>query len=761
MFRSDGADAPPPSLSTFPFPSSPQPSFSTFVSQCSSPSLYVDRLVSSFPNLSRPPAPPPPLPSYDLWSPSYPAFSSRSAPPADAARRHGSYASLAPPPWGSAESRSNPALDFGPERPEWPRTPRFGRLDRTPSWLVDHSLASRPSSSYGAEEKPSIIQNAVENDVKLSKNRYNVDKYDDSSMNYSVMVNGSSASSDSTNGNNGDNSLGVMSGSMASDSKIFNSLCYRNRFCESDKSMPISSDPLDQYNLSATSARTGAPDYCRFPFRAGDHVYPSPILNNLEGCSHSDRGGYFLSANTKLEYSHFPEHVDSSNCPEYHNDDLGSFSVHRRGHLKSKNDKTGTSGDEEIGTMQHACIAYVLREQCGETGENMNVLGQQKSISQPVVSGEAADPQIGPNTAVQVEYRHPAEDFQLLPKTMLGLSEVLVSGGTVINLKKQDEELIQQVIDNLKSLINRGRKVDSDKKFSKNKNMKATIHGKEVGANNNNSNNYVPRDVDLKKALDMILWENHFKSEEESEMLFYKKHWLEAEIALSAVKFQLAQMKLEVEKGKPKLEENLDESSDVQQKPSRLYNLMNLNSMYNTIEHDEQSCQGNQSLCSYMEPLEISQRKADNVDASIMSTFRVTNALPDGLNSTTMAEHVKIHDSAEVEGWLGHGQTANGHHPNGGQTQESKFLPGHVESGFSRWNQQFHVDAEHEQSANDTVCRTPAEIPAYTAAEPGVLPAAYSTYASEAFADGSNNQLSEWEHITMEEATWYCQKTGN
>ncbi|RRT46240.1 hypothetical protein B296_00054571 [Ensete ventricosum] len=441
MFRSDGADAPPPSLSTFPFPSSPQPSFSTFVSQCSSPSLYVDRLVSSFPHLSRPPAPPPPLPSYDLWSPSYPAFSSRSAPPADAARRHGSYASLAPPPWGSAESRSNPALDFGPERPEWPRTPRFGRLDRTPSWLVDHSLASRPSSSYGdqvhdasarasltpdciifkdgyaftlhespyngnddispAEEKPSIIQNAVENDVKLSKNRYNVDKYDDSSMNYSVMVNGSSASSDSTNGNNGDHSLGVMSGSMASDSKIFNSLCYRNRLCESDKSMPISSDPLDQYNLSATSARTGAPDYCRFPFRAGDHVYPSPILNNLEGCSHSDRGGYFLSANTKLDYSHFPEHVDSSNCPEYHNDDLGSFSVHRRGHLKSKNDKTGTSGDEEIGTMQHACIAYVLREQCGETGENMNVLGQQKSISQPVVSGEAADPQIGPNTAVQ------------------------------------------------------------------------------------------------------------------------------------------------------------------------------------------------------------------------------------------------------------------------------------------------------------------------------------------------------------------------
>lgn len=51
----------------------------------------------------------------------------------------------------------------------------------------------------------------------------------------------------------------------------------------------------------------------------------------------------------------------------------------------------------------------------------------------------------------------------------------------------------------------------------------------------------------------MILGENHFKSEEESEMLFYKKHWLEAEIALSAVKFQLAQMKLEEENDKLKL----------------------------------------------------------------------------------------------------------------------------------------------------------------------------------------------------------------
>lgn len=153
MFRSDGADAdvPPPSLSTFLYPSSPQPSFSTFVSPCFSPPLYVDRLVSSFGHLPRPPPPSPPLPSYDLWSPSYSAFSSRSAPHADAARRHGSYASLAPRPWGSAESRSNPALDFGLERPEWPCTPRFGRLDRTPSWLVDHSLASRPSSSYGGK----------------------------------------------------------------------------------------------------------------------------------------------------------------------------------------------------------------------------------------------------------------------------------------------------------------------------------------------------------------------------------------------------------------------------------------------------------------------------------------------------------------------------------------------------------------------------------------------------------------------------------
>ncbi|URE00419.1 hypothetical protein MUK42_04002 [Musa troglodytarum] len=662
MFRSDGADAdahaPPPSRSTFPYPSSPQPSFSTFVSPCSSPPLYVDRLVSSFGHLPRPPPPSPPLPSYNLWSPSYSAFSSRSAPPADAARRHGSYASLAPRPWGSADSRSNPALDFGLERPEWPCTPRFGRLDRTPSWLVDHSLASRPSS-YGA--------------------------------------------------------------------------------------------------------RTGAPDYCRFPFRAGDHAYPSPILNNLESCSHFDQGGYYLSANTKLEYSHFPEHVDSSNCPEYHNDDLGSFSVHRRGHPKPKNNKIVMSGDEEIGTRQHACISYVLREQCGETGENMNILGQQECISQPVLSGEAADPQIGPKIAGQAEYRHPGKDFQLLPKTILGLSEVLVSdlhGGGVINLKEEDEQLIQQVIDNLKSLINRGRKVDNDKKFRNNKNMKATIHGIEVGVNNNNFNNHVPRDVDVdlkgcttQEALDMILGENHFKSEDESEMLFYKKHWLEAEIALSAVKFQLAQMKLEVEKGKLKLKANLDESSDVQQKPSRLYNLISLNSMYGIIEHDERSCQGNQSLCSNMEPIETSQSKAEDVDATVMSTFRVTN---DSSNSTTMVDHAKVHDSAEVEGWLGYGQTANGHHPNGEQTQESKFLPSHVESGFSRWNQQFHVVAEHEQSANDTVCRTPAEIRAYTAAEPGVLPPTYSTYRSEAFADGSNSQLSEWEHIRKEEATWYC-----
>ncbi|CAL9752697.1 unnamed protein product [Musa acuminata subsp. burmannicoides] len=265
--------------------------------------------------------------------------------------------------------------------------------------------------------------------------------------------------------------------------------------------MPISSDPLVQYNLSANSARTGAPDYYRFPFRAGDHVYPSPILNNLEGCSHFDQGGYYLSDNTKLEYSHFPEHVDSSNCPEYHNDDLGSFSVHRRGHPKSENNKTGMSGDEEIDTRQHACISYVLRDQCGETGENMNILGQQESISQPVVSGEATDPQIGPKIACQAEYRHPGKDFQLLPKTILGLSEVLVSdlygGGGVINLKEEDEELIQQVIDNLKSLINRGRKFDSDKKFSNSKKMKATVHGIEVGANNKNFNNCVPRDVDV------------------------------------------------------------------------------------------------------------------------------------------------------------------------------------------------------------------------------------------------------------------------
>lgn len=215
------------------------------------------------------------------------------------------------------------------------------------------------------------------------------------------MVNGSSASSDSTNANNRKHSFGVMSGSMTSNSKNFNSLCYRYRFCESDKSMPISSVPLVQDNLSANSARTGAPDYYRFPFRAGDHVYPSPILNNLEGCSHFDQGGYYLSDNTKLEYSHFPEHVDSSNCPEYHNDDLGSFSVHRRGHPKSENNKTGMSGDEDIDTRQHACISYVLRDQCDETGENMNILGQKESISQPVVSGEATDPQIGPKIAGQ------------------------------------------------------------------------------------------------------------------------------------------------------------------------------------------------------------------------------------------------------------------------------------------------------------------------------------------------------------------------
>ncbi|XP_010919020.2 uncharacterized protein [Elaeis guineensis] len=266
----------------------------------------------------------------------------------------------------------------------------------------------------------------------------------------------------------------------------------------------------------------------------------------------------------------------------------------------------------------------------------------------------------------------PGEDPEPIVKALHGLSELLFSryDRDVNDLKEHDRELLHQVIDNLKACLVKNRKdvaketsnvfgmeavppqvdvpkIVDDPKTSNNegaKGMKHRMPSSGLGVDNDKVKDVCSVGFDADCSMHMAqalhkVSKRGFDQEEDPQTLLYKNLWIEAEIALCSMKYELARMKLEMENDKCHQRANFHDSSDMERKLSHLTRLRSLNLVNYLNVNDGPRYKAEENSCdtstqqayvgkqSPMKPHEVKANWADEVDASVLNRFRVLKAV--------------------------------------------------------------------------------------------------------------------------------------
>ncbi|XP_008808274.1 uncharacterized protein LOC103720380 isoform X2 [Phoenix dactylifera] len=292
----------------------------------------------------------------------------------------------------------------------------------------------------------------------------------------------------------------------------------------------------------------------------------------------------------------------------------------------------------------------------------------------------------------------PGEDPEPIVKAMHGLSEVLFShyDRKVNELKEHDHELLHQVIDNLKAcLVKNGKdvtketsnvfgieaspsevdvqKIGDDLKTSNNKGAKGMKHrmpcsGLDVDNDKVNNVCSVGFDTDCRTRMAQALHKvskRGFDQEEDPQTLLYKNLWIETEVALCSMKYELARMKLEMENDKCHQRANSYDSSDMERKLSQLTRLRSLNSVNYVNGNDEPRYKAEENLCNTstqqayggkhgtMKPHEVKTNWADELDASVWPRFQALKSCSYNVKFSSVDKHPKFLNSTNVGGCVG------------------------------------------------------------------------------------------------------------
>ncbi|KAG1354719.1 hypothetical protein COCNU_07G008310 [Cocos nucifera] len=254
----------------------------------------------------------------------------------------------------------------------------------------------------------------------------------------------------------------------------------------------------------------------------------------------------------------------------------------------------------------------------------------------------------------------PGEDPEPIVKAMHGLSELLFSryNRDVNELKEHDHELLHQVLDNLKACLVKNRKdvtketynvfgieaappqpnvpkIVDDPKTSNNEGAKGTKHrmpSSGLGVDDDKVKDFcsVGFDADCRTHMAQALHKvskRGFDQEEGPQTLLYKNLWIEAEIALCSMKYELARRKLEMENDKCHQRANSHDSSDMEWKLSHLTRLRSLNLVNYLNVNDGPTQQAYAGKQSPMKPHEVKANWEDEVDTSVLHRFRVLKAV--------------------------------------------------------------------------------------------------------------------------------------
>ncbi|XP_073001744.1 uncharacterized protein [Typha latifolia] len=261
-------------------------------------------------------------------------------------------------------------------------------------------------------------------------------------------------------------------------------------------------------------------------------------------------------------------------------------------------------------------------------------------------------------------------NVQLLIKSMYNLSQVLL--GTCSNdheLKEPEVELLQLVIENLKAVRAKDKKVelntDETDNIMKLRNTKSS-HKMDCiwqTANDDKPIHFIPKSIEtdiakcIAQALDNLPDNSYFDQEEESRTLLYKNLWIEAEVALCTMKYelQLARMKLKMENQKLEQKANSNGSSD-EVKFSELTRLRSLSSTKALDDHYEERNKAKQGICNASafgadgthsgdeQPSGGGTDSTDDADASVMARCRVLKGHLDNMNSLVESNFKQHHD---------------------------------------------------------------------------------------------------------------------
>lgn len=568
-----------------------------------------------------------------------------------------------------------------------------------------------------------------------------------------------------------------------------NSFASGNSSVEPDNSVQTPSDLLDQHNLAVDSpCWKGASSTRQYPFGTGDKADGYPEVKKLKGRNGWDQGQKHLLA--KYVGAPSSEDVESSICRE--NQKGSSLSYPRElsmvglpcMHQKFEDAKGECSGFAEAGFDNGSQAVNNLEEKNYEATQFLNTdpglkdhelkqLSKEEGVSSanhnatisgmtnPEMDAKAvgqdcssdlspcardhimklsAGVAVPSKSVEQLGSSDPTglcspqgKDPEPLVKAMHGLSQALFSHHDryANELKEHDQELLCQVIDNLKACLVKNRKnipketsnvfgieaaaseVEGPKtsdglKTSNNKggkDMKHRIHYSGLGVDNNKFNNFGSEGFDtdcrtrMAQALHKVSKEG-CDQEEDPQTLLYKNLWIEAEVALCSMKYELARMKLEMENDKCHQKAKSHDLSDMEWKPSQLTKLRScLNGTDGPrYKVEENSCntstqQADGGTNSNMDPHEVKTNWVDETDASVLASFRVQKGCSDHLKCGNMEGHPKILNSASIGGCVGTKAVCSPH-LDGENVAGLNYLPVKLDLGFSQQNQESRIPDE-------------------------------------------------------------------
>ncbi|XP_008811394.2 uncharacterized protein LOC103722571 [Phoenix dactylifera] len=605
-----------------------------------------------------------------------------------------------------------------------------------------------------------------------------------------------------------------------------NSAC---RSAQLEDSMQSSSETLDEVNLAVDSpCWKGTPASRQSPFKVGETVCVQPVCKESEGNSCLDKGQKPLP--DSVAYSGTPaEHVGNLICGENRKKssvaEIGGSSsvISLNMQQKSENDyKTGLDCKKDPNRKDVQC-ADNLREQANEVRKDKNIDSEakddnatqcDKKKSTAVDQFTSADGNINPEKGSS---SLKLNNIELLIRAMHSSSKLLLSTewSKDNKLEEDDRSLLWLVIQNLEAFLLRNEKgsVEGSSHVSRLEAACSQNTGLETDAacqsNTNNTHDMKVnmqwigynmetsefvhlfskgRDINLGKVdgimqdLGNVLEKSFSDGDDNPRMLLYKNLWIEAEVALCRLKYelQLARMKIEADNRKCQTKGKLPPVT-TSPSPSMVHDVNGHDAPLKAKENLSGVCSSllaNAGKNSSGKPhkalsvLSSNGGKSEDLEAFVMDHKRSLKQQTDVWNSWSINEQPKIFDSLDFGVCSGTKETAHSscsdNENNSGLKQPSikladltfteSSLPSYLNGGPR--NSGLVVERQHPRTNSNEDIRLPSTIYGDAATREFcssslggkvIQPSITKKQGSCSLSGGYDSPSSEWEHVLKED----------